>query len=383
MNNDAARENDINMNMEDKPKEDKPNSTFTTSVVLPDGSTKRITKRRKSLPDGSVFTKTRTEKFIPEVSSTSPDTDAPTTHIIKTHTQRVNSGGGVSFSVSTKEEIHETKPITHTRLLSDGSRIIKTKRVTVGPVITTTTVHLTNIPNKSKPAEHEVRTLITDESRKLHQMKLEASTATPQGTTDTTTDTTTNTISQLYVCEDNEPPPDTIMNDVDDGLVKERLHDINDDAIPEIYIRNSNDDTPPPMPLQYMNEYDDEATRKTLQIDNKRHEEEESVESVDDTDRGAGIISMLSRKIRRRTRSVAPMPEDTNDIGTPVNDAEMQASTGGEPVQSSDDEELAVAMPVEEEEIYEAESYTPTVKVPFYKQRRNICLTVFALVVIR
>ena len=114
MNNDAARENDINMNMEDKPKEDKPNSTFTTSVVLPDGSTKRITKRRKSLPDGSVFTKTRTEKFIPEVSSTSPDTDAPTTHIINTHTQRINSGGGVSFSVSTKEEIHETKPITHT-----------------------------------------------------------------------------------------------------------------------------------------------------------------------------------------------------------------------------------------------------------------------------
>ena len=245
-------------------------------------------------------------------------------------------------------------------------------------VVTTTTVHLTNIPNTHKPAEHEARTLITDESRKLHQMKLEASTATPHAT-----DITPDTISQLYVCDDNEPPPDTIMNNVDDGLFKERLHDINDDAIPEICIRNSNDDTPPPMPLQYMDEYDDEATRKTLQIDNKRHEEEESVESVDDTDRGAGIISMLSRKIRRRTRSVAPMPEDTNDIGTPVSDAEMQASTGGEPVQSSDDEELAVAMPVEEEEIYEAESYTPTVKVPFYKQRRNICLTVFALVVIR
>ena len=350
MNDDTAKENDINL-------EDKPKSTCKTSVVLPDGSKILKTRKRKSLPGGGVFMKTRTEQFIPEGTS-NMDTDAPTTHIIKTHTQRINSGEGISFSVSTKEEIHETKPITHTRLLSDGSRVIKTKRVTLGPVVTTTTVHLTNIPNTPQPEE--------------------------QATPHSTTDTTTHTNSQLYVCEDNEPPPDTIMNDDVEELSKGGLHDINDNAaIPRIYIRNSSGDTPPPMPLQYMNEYDEEAAQKTIQTDNKRHEEGESVESVDDTNRGEGIVSMLSRKIRRRTRSVAPLPDDTIDIDSPLNDAEMQASTGGEPLQTSDDEDLAVAMPVQEEEIYEAESYTPTVKLPFYRQRRNVCLTVLALVVIR
>ena len=109
--------------------------------VLPDGTRVIQTLRRKSLPDGSVLKKTRTEKFVAAASS-----DATTTHVIKTTTKRINSGAGLSFTTTTKEEMQEKPPVTFTRVLPDGSRVIKSKTCTVGPVKTTTTVHLTNIP---------------------------------------------------------------------------------------------------------------------------------------------------------------------------------------------------------------------------------------------
>ena len=43
----------------------------------------------------------------------------------------MNNTGGLSFTTTTKEKMmHENKPITHTKVLPDGSRIIKKKKKT-------------------------------------------------------------------------------------------------------------------------------------------------------------------------------------------------------------------------------------------------------------
>ena len=121
-------------------KQGKPTS-MTQTNDLPDGTRIITTKSRKGLVDGSLMTKTRTETFAaPGVLR------GATTHVIKTRTKRINSGDGISYTTTTKKEMEDNPPITSTRVLPDGSRVIKTKTVTSGPVTTTTTVHLKNTP---------------------------------------------------------------------------------------------------------------------------------------------------------------------------------------------------------------------------------------------
>jgi len=136
----------------DKPK----SSTHTHTHVLPDGTRIIKTKRKQSLADGSMLIKTRTENFAAAPSSKNEPSDGHvTTHIIKTRTHRINSGSGLSYTATTKEEMQEYPPVTFTKVLPDGSHIIQTKKVTASPVKTTTTVRLTNIPASSQQGRAE------------------------------------------------------------------------------------------------------------------------------------------------------------------------------------------------------------------------------------
>jgi len=272
----------------------------------------------------------------------------------------MNNTGGLSFTTTTKEKMmQENQPVTYTKVLPDGSRIIKTKKITNGPIITTTTVHLTNMPKKSKKQQDDV----------------------------------TQSMPALYIRDsDNEPPLPlqylTVESD-DDNLRKVKAYD---NSMPELYTRDGDDDAPP-VPLQYMRESnskaqenEDDPLQKTLYI-RKTDDTPPPIpfQYIDDE------VDEVQKKIHGRQERY---DDDDNEIDShvftrktddavteediPVNDAEISVS--------DEEEGLAVARPVSSEEggsIYDAEEYTPIDKVPFYKQRRYISWTIIALLIIR
>jgi len=349
-----------------------------SSLTKPDGT--HIIKTKRSLADGGILMKIRTEKYIDEDGTACPDSplnNTTQTHIIKTHTKRMNNTGGLSFTTTTKEKMmHENPPITHTKILPDGSRIIKTKKITNGPIITTTTVHLTNMPKKSKKQQDDV----TQSMPELYVRESDDNTPplplqylTKDDEVQQKVKAYDNSMPELYTREDGDddapPVPLLFMRESNS-----KTQDNGDDPLQKIYIRKT-DDTPPPLPFQYINEDDEvDEVQKKIHGCQGRHDDDDN-----EIDRHI-LDSMFNRKT-----DDAVAQEDT-----PVNDAEIQVR-GTNPSRLSEsvsDEEdgLAVARPIDSDEggpIYDAEEYTPIDKVPFYKQRRYIVWTIIALLIIR
>lgn len=292
---------------------EKPKST-THTHILPDGSLVTKTKRRKSFPDGSLFTKTRTETF-----SATAVTDAPTTHVIKTKTRRINSGGGLSFTTTTKEEMLENPPITHTKVLPDGSRIIKTKTVTAGPVTTTTIVHLTTaVSSGQKQLEEEHRDAMLELGS---------------------------------ISDDEAPPAPPHYNDaLYDYDEEERTKKLQPAILPE----EIEDEEPIPPEMS-----------------------EEPIENENKITKGPYRKIWPKRAVAPMPEFTDPN-EVTQDERESIADESTQSSGYGEEglaVATPVDEE-------EGGPIYEATEYTPEVKTPLYKQGRYIFWTVVALLVI-
>ena len=348
-----------------------------SSLTKPDGT--HIIKTKRSLADGGVLTKIRTEKYIDEEDTACPDSPNSTTrtHIIKTHTKRMNNTGGLSFTTTTKEKMmHENQPITHTKVLPDGSRIIKTKKITNGPIITTTTVHLTNMPKKSKKQQDDVTQSMPElyvRESDDNEPPLPLQYLTKDDEVQQKVKAYDNSMPELYTRDgdDDAPPiPLQFMSESND-----KAQENGDDPIQKIYIRKT-DDTPPPLPFQYMKDDDDE-TQKKIHGRGRQSRYDDDDHEIDS--------HILDSILNRKTDDA--VAED--DI--PTNDAEMQAG-GTNPSRlaesvSDEEEGLAVAIPIDSSDeggpIYDAEEYTPINKVPFYKQRRYILWTVVALLIIR
>lgn len=319
---------------------EKPKSHTHTKILL-DG-TKVITyKRRKSLPDGSLFTKSRKEK----IAATS-DSNVATTHVIKTHTKRINSGDGLSFSTTTKEEMKENPPIVYTRVLSDGSRVIKSKMCTVGPVTTTTTVHLTNIP---VPSHQNV------ESAEGEKLKGQAE---PRD------------VLSVEISEDDNDVPVPPQYAFKAALEE---YDEEEAAAKKIRLEVLPDEEPPSL-----NTFSD-------QLEVLPDEEPPSLNTVTSEkakDNASEGMWASYRKIFRSKNAVAPLPVDLDDGN--IAQREPGVVPGSPP--GEDDESLAVARPVQPEEdgpIYPAEKYIPSVVRPYFKRKRYVIGAVVALLVIR
>ncbi|KAL7543754.1 hypothetical protein ACHAXR_013446 [Thalassiosira sp. AJA248-18] len=332
----------------------KPKS-WTHTHVLPDGTRIIKTKRKQSLADGSLLTKTRTEKFAAAPSSKNAPSDGHvTTHIVKTRTHRINSGSGLSYTATTKEEMQEYPPVTFTKVLPDGSHIIQTKKVTASPVTTTTTVHLTNIPASSQHGHTEVA--LSNESQ-LHD-----------------------DMGKLHVFEDDDAPiPIGALCEYSEEEMHRKLQieKKQEKGVGKLYVP---EDDEAPVPIGTLCDYsEDNKKHRKLQIEEKQEKEPTSQENREESGNNENEGTRFPWRKFRRPKAVARIPVDTeldeNNERRPNADETAQ-------ILGFDEERLAVARPVdssEDEPVYPATKYTPEVKTPFYKQRRYIVWTIVAL----
>ena len=233
--------------------------------------------------------------------------------------------------------MRENHPICKTKVLSDGSRVIKSTTTTAGPVTTTTIVHLKNIPAKDVSVEDR----LSPHTRACPDDYIEPT---------------------IELGDNNDDTPE-----FNQGLQYTKA---NPDDYVKIELADENDDAPmPPQTMEVLFEVtEQEDPNKILQgAKNERD----------------NITAKISRRMRLpKNRRVAPSPlsvgvdQGTDSVAREQTNAAILEGAG------NDEEELAVATPVRDEPVYTVSKY-PEVRVLFYKRGRYILSTFVALAVIR